>query len=628
MAMTRVLLVATALAASVAAVVHGEKPTMAYKYADAAAEAERPSWRTQSEEQHKSERGPVWIQEDGVEDAAIGTAPHVLGVPFAEIGNANAPTINDHNDQQARLTAYPPLIQDGEDLVVSWDGVQQPHEKDFLGLSCGPTVHSMDMMIKIGVDHEDAMPHSVRFPQLFMMRCNYTVVYYNFQLKRSDFVAIGSLEVGLKESFNAPKHGHIALTSKLDEMAVMFNSASQKTPQVKYGLRASELSQSASGNSSTYTASDMCHAPANITGQTWFRDPGFMHKVILTGLESGETYFYRFGNDDDGWSAVYSFKARPSAQVKTANFIAYADMGVEGAPSATSTAVRSFQEVLSGGYDSFLLHFGDISYARGQAFMWDQFFHIVEPYATRVPYMVSIGNHEYDYVAGGERDPSGAAGADGRMGFHPSWANYGEDSSGECSVPMYHRWHAPENGRGIYWYSFDYGGVHVVQMSSEHDWTRGSEQYKWLESDLKAVDRSQTPWVVLTSHRMMYTTQLGEVADLEVSLHFREEVEELLWKYKVNLMLVGHQHSYERSCAVKRGKCTKDGVGPVHIVVGSAGAGLEQKDFSADIGEWSVSHINDWGYLRVASTEEQMTVQFVLNRNGAVYDEVALKPWA
>jgi hypothetical protein len=428
------------------------------------------------------------------------------------------------------------------------------------------------------------------------------------------------------EAFTAPKQGHIALTEHVDEMSVMFNSASQEKPEVKYGLDPAALNEHAEGTSKTYTAGHLCNRPANLTSQQWFRDPGNMHTVIMKDLKPATRYFYKFGSDKDGWSSVYSFMSRPDASVKSAKFIAYADMGVDPAPAATSTAVRSYQDVMDG-YDSFLLHFGDISYARGHAHMWDEFFHLIEPYATRVPYMVSIGNHEYDYVTGGKNDPSGATATDGRMDFHPEWANYGSDSSGECSVPMFYRWDAPANGNSIYWYSFDYGGVHVIQISSEHDWRRGSKQYQWLEHDLKNVDRKKTPWVVLTSHRMMYTTQLGEEADYEVAQHFRDEVEDLLWEHKVNIMLVGHQHSYERSCAVRNGKCTKDGQGPVHIVIGSAGAGLEKQGFSSKLGEWSVSHLNDWGYLRIDSTEETMSVQFILNRNGVVYDEVTLSPW-
>ncbi len=68
---------------------------------------------------------------------------------------------------------------------------------------------------------------------------------------------------------------------------------------------------------------------------------------------------------------------------------------------------------------------------------------------------------------------------------------------------MANRFTAPSNGNGIFWYSFDYGSVHVVQMSSEHEWLPGTEQYAWLQADLQSVNRTQTPWVVLTSHRMM-----------------------------------------------------------------------------------------------------------------------------
>ena len=96
------------------------------------------------------------------------------------------------------------------------------------------------------------------------------------------------------------------------------------------------------------------------------------------------------------------------------------------------------------------------------------------------------------YWSIGKNDPSGAEG----NGFHPSWGNYGDDSAGECSVPMFHRFKTPQNGNGLYWYSFDYGNVHVIQISSEHDYLPGSEQYMWLEEDLKQVDRKNTPFIV------------------------------------------------------------------------------------------------------------------------------------
>ena len=116
-------------------------------------------------------------------------------------------------------------------------------------------------------------------------------------------------------------------------------------------------------------------------------------------------------------------------------------------------------------------------------------------------------------------------------GYHPSWGNYGTDSGEECGIPTYYRFQTPKNGNTVFWYSFNYGNVHVVQMSTEHgarpaactascralanrtaqrareplsgglDFEPGSVQYVWLENDLATVNRSVTPFVVLTGHR-------------------------------------------------------------------------------------------------------------------------------
>ncbi|KAE9109456.1 hypothetical protein PF007_g12232 [Phytophthora fragariae] len=506
------------------------------------------------------------------------------------------------------LKTYPTLVADGGDLVVSWEGEAAAPltSRDYLTLSCGPTTGEGDYLLKKGVKETDADDHSVRFSELYMLRCNYTAVYFNYQEDTGKFKAIAKVEAGMKEPFETPKHGHLSLTDDETAMAVMFNTASSKTPIVKYGENPQGLKYKATGTSTTYGADDLCHAPANVLGQRAFRDPGYMHTVIMTDLKPDTYYYYQYGHEEYGLSHVRRFKSRPPKNTKYANFIAYADMGTYVEPGSASTAGRVYEDVVGGGYDSFLLHFGDISYARSVGYLWDQFFHMIEPYATRLPYMVGIGNHEYDYNAGGKHDLSGA---------------------GECGVPMHHRWHAPKTGNWIYWYSFNYGGIHVIQMSTEHNWTRGSEQYEWLQHDLEQVDRSVTPWVVLTAHRMMYTTQMNIESDMKVSYKFQEEVEDLIYQHRVNLMMVGHEHAYERSCPLYRKECVPDGKGTVHVVVGSAGYPLGTEDFSSKYGSWSLRHVNDYGYLRIASSPENMRVQFVLNKNGNVYDEFSIEPW-
>ena len=47
-------------------------------------------------------------------------------------------------------------------------------------------------------------------------------------------------------------------------------------------------------------------------------------------------------------------------------------------------------------------------------------------------------------------------------------------------------------------------------MSTEHNFTQGSRQYKWIEQDLKNVNRSLTPWVAIVGHRAMYSSQKEE----------------------------------------------------------------------------------------------------------------------
>ena len=47
-----------------------------------------------------------------------------------------------------------------------------------------------------------------------------------------------------------------------------------------------------------------------IDSQEYFRNPGYMHFVLLQGLAYDTVYYYQFGNDFDGWSQTYQFTSR------------------------------------------------------------------------------------------------------------------------------------------------------------------------------------------------------------------------------------------------------------------------------------------------------------------------------
>jgi hypothetical protein len=57
------------------------------------------------------------------------------------------------------------------------------------------------------------------------------------------------------------------------------------------------------GSSGTYYATDMCSAPANQTGQQLYINPGFMHRVLLSGLQADTDYYYMYGTPLHGFSA-------------------------------------------------------------------------------------------------------------------------------------------------------------------------------------------------------------------------------------------------------------------------------------------------------------------------------------
>ncbi len=53
----------------------------------------------------------------------------------------------------------------------------------------------------------------------------------------------------------------------------------------------------------------------------------------------------------------------------------------------------------------------------------------------------------------------------------------------------------------LFRYDFVYGSVHIVMMSTEHDFRSSSKQYSDLANMLAGVNRSITPWLIFSGHR-------------------------------------------------------------------------------------------------------------------------------
>ncbi|KAG1697990.1 hypothetical protein DVH05_015474 [Phytophthora capsici] len=193
----------------------------------------------------------------------------------------------------------------------------------------------------------------------------------------------------------------------------------------------------------------------------------------------------------------------------------------------------------------------------------------------QIPYMVLVGNHEAEchsptcLLSSDKKDQLGNYSAF-KSRFHmPSPESGGRPFTSISSETAYSN--APSNA---YYTNRVYGGF--------------GNQLKWLEEDLKAAEanREQVPWVIVGMHRPMYTIRSCEADgvpnnDYE-ALNVQEAFEELFIKYKVDLVLQGHVHAYERHFPTRNGSVVMEGVSndaktyknpqaPVYVVTGIAG---------------------------------------------------------
>ena len=502
---------------------------------------------------------------------------------------------------------------------VSWSGVQNPGPGEWIGVYSPPvngsTIdHSLHAPIKFQYanftpSHLANGSGTLRF-RLVNMRADIIVGLFTGGFDKPTLVAVS--EVVSFANPNAPLQGHLSYTGRPDQMMLTWVSGQAGSPQVVWSTtEAGTTTDQKSATTSTYTAKDMCGSPATDVG---YRDPGKIHQVTMDNLKPETQYEYKFGDDQYGWSETFSFKSPPLPSPKASvKIIAFGDMGngqeddscqvVTGQQPSLNTTRGVMTEIYA---TNVVMHIGDISYARGYASVWDEFFDQIEGIATAAPYMVCIGNHERDFPNSGS--------------FYT-----GTDSGGECGVPYERRFPMPRPSLDEAWYGFDYGSVHVVLMSTEHDFQTDSNQYKFLDQHLSQVDRKVTPWLIFAGHRPMYvdsTNAERNAGDLPVATLLQDNIEPLLIKYNVNLALWGHHHSYQRTCPLNKGVCDEE-YGVPHVIIGMAGQSLSQNLRPLTPTWIKMADDKHFGYSRFVVNSTMLFFEYVRN-DGTVPDNFHL----
>lgn len=278
-------------------------------------------------------------------------------------------------------------------------------------------------------------------------------------------------------------------------------------------------------------------------------------------------YYYVVGHDGHTPTPeeAQPFRTAPAAR-KPFTFTAYGDQG--NGPNAAKNI-----DTLARIRPAFHLHAGDICYADssgggtvGDAYnpkTWDGFFQLNEKVAASTPWMVATGNHDLEayYSA------NGYAGHVARFDF----PHTGFDPRRAPSV-----------------YTFTHGNVAVLSVdSNEHSYEiignqeyTGGRQVAWLEQQLKAYrDDPAIDFIVCYHHYCAYSTTQNHASDGKV----REAFAGLYDRYRVDLVIQGHNHVYERTDAVRANAVTRElpiggthnpDEGVVYVTAGSGGAGL------------------------------------------------------
>ena len=338
---------------------------------------------------------------------------------------------------------------------------------------------------------------------------------------------------------------HINQGSDPTEMIVSWITSSfSSLSQVAFGTSQSSLSNIATGNYTSYTAGSY--------------KSGAIHHVKLTGLATDTVYYYQCGDvTNKQTSGILSFRTMPSVG-STKSF----SVGIIGDLGNTVDSQTTVEHILSNNGLSMVLHAGDLSYANCNQPLWDSYGVMVSTLASKLAWMAGPGNHEIEVSSTGMFQ---AFEARYRMpAVKP--AEYGDVTvpSDYCTPSVFQM----EYNYGNSFFSFDMGSVHVIFLNPYTTSDPSSAQYNWLLSDLKAVDRSVTPWVISVMHCPWYNSNEAHYGEWQ-TVTMRQYMEPVLYENHVNMVFAGHVHAYEATYPVFQNTTKDDGI--VYVTIGDAG---------------------------------------------------------
>lgn len=445
-------------------------------------------------------------------------------------------------------------------------------------------------------------------------------------------------------SQNIPSQVHIALAGKSkngisNTMAISWSTINDTLHHlVKYGTEPGDYTLVTNGYSKQYYKTYHHHA------------------VLSPSLKPNTRYYYIVGDENDGFSTEFTFIS-PNTQPdpnESFQFLVYGDLGVWYSEDTMSYIKK---EVNTGEID-LIVHAGDVGYA-DDAFLhkgcmikscyestWDKYMDLVEEWTSKIPYMTAPGNHEADcHDADCLHSPIKQQKLSNFSAYNTRF-RMPSTESGSNALNMH--------------YSFNYKNIHFIAIDSETGYPNAplehkyffpcggfQEQLKWLENDLiiANANRAKQPWIFAYGHRPIYQ---GNNTDVNLQI----AIEDLLYKYNVDIYFTGHVHSYERTWPTYKGEVLStdpktayiNPLSTIYLILGGAGndemsdANIPEVDNKAetllyknwsngDYGPWSASvDLHHFGIGKVNIINSTTLIfEYIQTSIDHVYDSIVIQ---
>ena len=245
------------------------------------------------------------------------------------------------------------------------------------------------------------------------------------------------------------------------------------------------------------------------------------HRHVITGLQPSTRYYYEVAGYGSGF-----FRTAPEASATAVKLLAYGDTRSYPADHEKVAGRMRAAYAADPAYQTIALHAGDWVASNAETNWTNEWFVSTTTYPqmhafqAEVPIVGALGNHE---------------------GTGTVYNKYFPE---------------PYNAARFYW-SFDYGPLHVAVVDQYTTYTAGSAQYNWLASDLAA---STKPWKIVLLHEPGWTSGGSHGNNTTV----QGVLQPLFKQNGVQLVIGGHNHYYARAVV--------DNI--QHLTLGGGGAPL------------------------------------------------------